>query len=329
MGIFSRKSSTKSSTEGLILDRTWADQELDVAVAALEAGDLETPLEMLKAQTFDPDRRAIWVGGLGRAALGRSEQLRARLDSSPNDPELLVWLAQTLVAEAWEARTAKAAKYVSTQQFTAFHEILSMAHEVVKAAIAAAPDDPVPWTVYQWIAIGLGGSRDVHDQIFEAALTRQPDSHAAHSNRVQVIAPKWYGTSTDELLRFGEETAAKAGSGRVLGTVLAEAVIEAAFAVLRDTDMNLAKRVLASSRLADQWRAAVLEGREKWLQPDRCREPADLIAHNNYAYFLRNTHADIARSHAASLYGRVSSVPWCYRGEPVESFAKAFPRDKR
>jgi hypothetical protein len=40
----------------------------------------------------------------------------------------------------------------------------------------------------------------------------------------------------------------------------------------------VAKRVLASSRLANHWRDSVLASREEWLQPDRHREPADLVA---------------------------------------------------
>jgi hypothetical protein len=48
-------------------------------------------------------------------------------------------------------------------------------------------------------------------------------------------------------------------------------------------------------------RDSVLASREKWLQPDRYREPADLVAHNN----------------------------WSYSGDPLKTFAKTFPADKR
>jgi hypothetical protein len=328
MAIFSRKKSAPSAG-GFVLDRTWADRELDTAVAAVEAGDLERPLEMLKAQTLDPDRRTTWVIGLGQPSMGLSRQLQTRLETVPGDPELLAWLASTLVAEAWEVRTDLRAKYVSKEQFREFHEILAVAHDVVKAAIDAAPDDPAPWAVYQWIALGLGASQDQHLQIFEAALDRQPDNHAVHSHRVQTIAPKWGGKSVDGLLKFGEETAAKAKSGRVLGTVLVEAVVEAELSVLTEGEGNMAKRVLASSRLADHWRDSVLASREKWLQPDRYQEPADLVAHNNYAYFWRSLDTPLARSHAASLHGRVNSLPWSYSGDPLKTFAKKFPADKR
>jgi hypothetical protein len=327
MGIFGRRSG--GVTDGLVLDRTWADQELDSAIAALEGGDLEKPLEMLKGQTFDPDRRATWVGGLGMAAMGRSDQLRSRLGAAPGDPELLVWLAQTLVQDAWEARSGLRAKRVSNDQFRTFHQILEVAHEVIDAAIEAAPDDPTPWLVYQWIAVGLQAPQDVQDQIFESALARQPDSHMAHSNRVQAIAPKWSGRPVEELLRFGEETAAKAATGRVLNTILVEAVVEASLNVLTGDEGNIGKRIMAASRLDDQWRDAVLAGREKWLDPERYREPGDLVAHNFYAYFLRNTRPEFARGHAASMFGRVNSIPWCYRGDPLKTFGKAFPPGKR
>ena len=50
-----------------MLDRTWADPALDTAVAAIRAGDLETPLALLKPQTTDPDRRAIWSKWYGKS----------------------------------------------------------------------------------------------------------------------------------------------------------------------------------------------------------------------------------------------------------------------
>ena len=70
--------------------------------------DADTALAGFKAQTGD--WRAIWNGGLSDAAKGRSEQLEARLNEvGGKDPELLLWLAQTLVLEGWEVRTSRRA----------------------------------------------------------------------------------------------------------------------------------------------------------------------------------------------------------------------------
>jgi hypothetical protein len=193
MGIFTRKSRLPR-TDGLVLDRTWSDRELDAAVAAVEVGDFDTALAGFKAQTGD--RRAVWNGGLAEAAIGRSEQLEARLEElGGRDPELLVWLAQTLVLEGWRVRSGQQAKYVSEQQFATFHDILRTAYEVVGLAIETAPDDATPWTVYQWVAIGLGADLETHEALFQEAIARHPASYAAHGNKVHAIAPKWYGNS--------------------------------------------------------------------------------------------------------------------------------------
>jgi hypothetical protein len=323
MGIFSRKKRLPQ-TGGLILDRTWADRELDAAVAAVEAGDLDTALAGFTKQTGD--RRAIWNGGLSEAAKGRSEQLEARLEEAGGkDPDLLLWLAQTLVLEGWEVRTARRAKDVSEQQAETFHRILRTAHEVVELAIEVAPDDATPWTVYQWVAIGLGADLGTHEQLFQEAVARHPDSYAAHGNKVHAIAPKWYGTSIEEMLAFGAETADKAAPGSVLGGVLGKAVAEARLHVFNFSDANAVKKIAAATKLANTWADPLIAAREKWLRPGRAPEAPDLDAHNYYAYLLKN-HREAGKESADAMFNRVSSVPWAYSGDPLEAFAEEYRR---
>jgi hypothetical protein len=324
MGIFTRKT-RPPRTEGLVLDRTWADRELDAAVAAVEVGDFDTALAGFKAQTGDA--RAVWNGGLAEAAIGRSEQLEARLEElGGRDPDLLVWLAQTLVLEGWRIRSGQQAKYVSEQQFATFHDILRTAYEVVGLAIETAPDDATPWTVHQWVAIGLGADLDTHEALFQEAIARHPASYAAHGNKVHAIAPKWYGTSLDEMLAFAAETADRAAPGSVLGAVLAKAVAEARLHVFSFTDANAVKKVAAATKLTTKWTDPLLASRRKWLQPGRSPEAPDLDAHNYYAYLLKNVHSDEGRASADAMLNRVSTLPWAYSGDPLEAFAEKYRR---
>lgn len=323
MGIFTRKKRLPQ-TDGLILDRTWADRELDAAVAAVEAGDFEAALAGFKQQSGD--RRGVWNAGLAEAAKGRSEQLEARLEEvGGRDPDLLVWLAQTLVLEGWDVRTAYVASMVSEQQFRTFHDILRSAREVVERAIDVAPDDPTPWTVYQWVAIGLGAGLDRHEQLFQEAVARHPESYAAHGNKVHAIAPKWYGTSVEEMLAFGAETARKAAPGSVLGGVLGNAVAEARLHVFSFTDANAMKKIAAATKLATTWADPLIAAREKWLQPGRVPEAPDLDAHNYYAYLLKN-HREAGKASADAMFNRVSTLPWAYSGDPLEAFAEEYRR---
>ncbi|TDD62917.1 hypothetical protein E1263_02610 [Kribbella antibiotica] len=324
MGIFSRKTSAPPSTDGLILDRTWDDQELDAAYAALRDGDLDSPLAAFKQQTNDPDRRAVWTDGLSEAAIGRSEQLEARLEQAPGDPELLLLLAQTLVKEGWEVRTGAQAKYVTEQRFATFQDILVAAKEVVEAAIDAAPDDATPWTVYQWVAIGLGAKLPVHQQLLAEATDRHPDSYAAHTSYIHASAPKWYGTSIEELLDFAAQASDRARPGSVLGTVITDAVIEARLYIMSFSEESSTKRIGKLAKLSGQWQDPLIESRAKWLHPDRHREAPDLMAHNKYAYVLKKLAKTEARASADAMFGRVSRVPWGYQGAPLEEFAKVY-----
>jgi hypothetical protein len=323
MGIFGRRKTP--SIDGLILDRTWADRDLDAAVEAVRAGDFDTALSGFKNQIGD--RRAVWNSGLSDAAIGRSEQLEARLEEAGGrDPDLLVWLAQTLVLEGWEVRTGRQAKDVSQQQAETFQDILRTAYEVVGLAIETAPDDPTPWTVYQWVAIGLGADLDTHEQLFQEAVARHPDSYAAHGNKVHAIAPKWYGTSIEEMLAFGAETADKAASGSVLSAVLAKAVTEARLHVFAFTDANAVKKIAAATKLSNKWQDPLLAARSKWLQPGRTSEAPDLEAHNYYAYLLKHAQGDAGQESADAMFNRVSTLPWGYSGDPLAEFAEKYRR---
>jgi hypothetical protein len=325
MGLFGRRK--PPSTDGLVLDRTWADRELDAAVLAVESGDLSTALAGLKQQTGDLDRRAVWNFGLGKAAVGRSEQLEAHLERLGPDPDLLVWLAQTLVLEGWEVRTAYVASQVSDQQFRTFHDILRTAREVVEAAIETAPDDPTPWTVYQWVAIGLGAELGVHGQLFKEAVARYPESYQAHVGHIHALAPKWYGNSVDELMDFAAEASGKARVGSVLGTVLADAAAESDLCIMSfSPDLSLPKRLAALNRFYNRWTDQLVASREKWLAPGRQREAPDLLAHNQYAEQFSNRRPELGRASADAMFGRVSSIPWAYSGDPLEVFAKKYRR---
>jgi len=324
MGIFTRKQRIPL-TDGLLLDRTWVDPALDGAVVAVQAGDLDTALAGFKNQVGD--RRGVWNAALAEAAVGRSEQLEARLEElGGRDPDLLLWLAQTLVKEGWEVRTGARAKDVSEQRAETFHDILRTAYDVVGLAIETAPDDPTPWTVYQWVAIGLGADLDTHEQLFQEAVARHPDSYAAHGNKVHAIAPKWYGTTVEEMLAFGQETADKAAPGSVLGAVLAKAVTEARLHVFAFTEANAVKKIAAATKLSNKWQEPLLAARSRWLQPGRTPEAPDLEAHNYYAYLLKHAQGNAGRESADAMFNRVSTLPWAYSGDPLEAFAEEYRR---
>jgi hypothetical protein len=284
---------------------------------------------LLKATAQSSESRSIRSTGLGKAAIGRSEQLELRLEALPGDPELLLWLGQTLVFEAWEARTAASAEHVSQQRFATFHHILRSARDVVDAAIEQAPDDSAPWNVLQWIALGLQAAQQDKDHVFKSACERQPDSYAAHTGRVQILAPKWSGLDIAELVRFGDQTVSDAKPGSVLSTVLAHVAAEVWLDVVTDSELTKLQRGARYTREITKRKDAVVAAGAKWWIEDRAPEAADIAAHGAMAFALMKAEAPkAALEHAKLADGRVESVPWAYApgADTLTGFATALAK---
>lgn len=324
MGIFSRKPAVE-----LRLDQAWADSELDSAYAAVRGGDLAAGHALLSATPQSTDLRSIRVMGLGKAALGHSEQLELRLEAAPGDPDLLVWLGHTLVFEAWDVRTGQLARYVSEQRFATFHDILRTAAEVLDCAIASAPDDAVPWEVLQWVAIGLHASVQDKNDIFRSAMERNPVSYQAHSGRAQALAPKWSGLDLGQIVRFGHQVVTNAQPGSVLCSLFAQVVNEVWVEIMTDSESSRLQRGARHTREVANRREELLAAREKWLIPGRPAEAADVSAHGAMAFALKVAGArSAAMEHAALTQGRVESLPWGYTADPdpLTAFANAVTR---
>jgi hypothetical protein len=319
VGIFSRR--RRVSTEGLRLDQSWDDPELDAAYAAVRAGDLSTGLGLLKASPISTDLRAIRMTGLANAALGRSEQLELRLQALPGDPELLVWLAQTLVFEAWEVRTAERAVNVSSQQFATFHSILRTANDLITVAIEAAPDDATPWCPLQWVALGLQFSVKDKELVFANAVARQPDSYLVHARQVQILAPKWTRGPVEDLLRFGRDTAYKTQPYRALGTgILSLVLAEASVDIAHDPTRPQSERQARLQSLILDRRDMLLDARANWWRPGHHPEPADIEAHQAAAFAFRLlSRPELAMEHAAHTKGRVSFNPWAMSADGYDA----------
>jgi hypothetical protein len=320
VGIFSRKR-RPVSTDGLLLDQSWDDPALDAAYAAVRRGDLSAGLDLLKVSPLSTDLRAIRMTGLANAAIGRSEQLELRLQALPGDPELLVWLAQTMVFEAWEVRTAKRAVNVSGQRFATFHSILQTANEVLGAAIEAAPDDATPWCTLQWVGLGLQISPAEKETVFGNVLARQPDSYLAHARQVQILAPKWTQGPVENLLRFGRDTAYKSQPGRALGPgILALTFAEASPAIMHDETIERPARIERLQHLVVGHKEMLLDARAGWWRSGHLPEAADIEAHQAMAYTLRFlSRPELAMEHATQTRGRVSFNPWAMAADEYDA----------
>jgi len=313
----------------MLLDHTWDDPALDAAYAAVRRGDLSTGLALLKSSPLNTDQRSIRMTGLANAATGQSEALELRLEALPGDPDLLCWLSQTLVFEAWEVRSAYRAAHVSDQQFATFHSILRTANHRVTEAIDGSPDDVTPWIALQWIALGLQFSLDDKWLVFRNALARQPDSYLAHARHVQTIAPKWTRRPVEELLQFGRDVAFGSQPGRALGPGILSLVFAEAIAEIVNNDR--ANRDARISELIVGRSSMLTDAITRWWNPGHHPEAADAEAHQAVAFALRAFgHAEQAQHHATLTRGRVSHNPWWISGEdPLTGFATAVAQGMR
>ena len=317
MGFFARKQPVGVAADGLRLDQAWADPDLDAAYAAVRGGDLSTGMALLKASAQNTDQRSFRAMGLGKAAIGHSEQLELRLEAVPGDPDLLLWLGQTLVFEAWEVRTGAWAEHVSEQRFATFQDILRTAAEVLDYAITGAPDDSAPWEVLQWVAIGLQASMEDKNDIFRSAMERHPAGYQAHSGRVQALAPKWSGLDIAQIVRFGDQTVANAQPGSALCAAAGIVANEVWVDVLSDTELTKLERGARYTREVSNRKGLLLAARDKWLVPGREPEAADISAHGTMAFALKTVGAKAAAMEQAALtQGRIESVPWGYTNAP-------------
>lgn len=326
MGFFWRKSG-KAGQAGLgtvTVGRAWRDDALDAAVDAVGRGDVAAGARLLAQTRNDQERRALCVTALAQAAEGRSAEIRALGNADPQNPDLVLWLGSTLIVEAWGIRSALAARYVSQEQFAAFHATLLTAHHPLLTAAQLLPSDHVPWVCMLKFARGLELSRDDEDAIWHNLSERWPTSYQGTFQRIQCLAKKW-GGSHEEMLECARQAAADAPQGDPVTAGIAMAHIEVALDNVDDGLDDAFDSHLGKPDVHGEIRAAA----EKWLASAR-PHPYDVDAHHVFGFaFHQAGDPERARFHLTAGGPRIPSIPWGYvGGDEAAAFRKARRRLK-
>jgi hypothetical protein len=222
------------------------DAGLRAALAAARAGEWEPAAQLLAGTRADRDweRRGQCSAGLAELALHHTGWFDEWRRVRPGDPDVALVAAELEIDRAWEIRTAARARYVSREQFQAFHTVLRDAIPVLRTAADLNPGDPVPWRVLIAHAMGLGASREVFDEYLARGREADPHHVGLHSRAVQYLAQKWYG-SHEEMFAFAESVAAGAAEGSPLRGLPLHAVTEYAL----EHEAGIGKGPVAWSRI--------------------------------------------------------------------------------
>ncbi|MGW1225345.1 hypothetical protein [Streptomyces sp. NPDC001478] len=285
-------------------------------LAAARRGAYEPVRALLAATRKEADwtLRDECVWSLAESAVDDGAWLAAWLATSPDDPDALVVDACRRIREAWKVRTAAYAKDVGTERFRAFHALLDDALPVIEAAVEASPDDPVPWTAVLTHCLGAGAPREVFDDCLRQALSRAPHHMSTHTNAVQFLAAKWYG-SHGEMLDYAARVAADAPEGSALRALEVVALLEVGLDTQRSSPRDRdgvpgPERVEAIIATALAYSAS---------RPPEDREAR--LVRNHLVWELNRLNRWTEALDVYRSIGRyATSFPWAYAGDPLESF---------
>lgn len=174
-------------------------------------GDTDWPAvqEILNREP-DPDGRATLV----RAAceVPDAEEFWTRIVAETPGTLAEVLLAGHLIEVGWAIRSGLRAKYVSRDQFAAFHEYLRRAERILIDVTAREPGNLDAWVLRMMTVRGLGlGQAEARRRYGQAAKSSRT-LFSAQVQLLQQLCPKWGGTF-EEVHAFARECMEAAPDG--------------------------------------------------------------------------------------------------------------------
>ncbi len=238
-----------------------------------------------------------------------AEVLRAEPDSVP----ARILLGSRLIIQAWEARTAYSASFVSNAQAEVFHERLHRADEVLAEAVDRDPANAAAWSFRVTTARGLGLGLAEARYRYQRVAASGPHHFYAQQSMLQHLCPKW-GGDLDTMHAFARDAMIAAGPGGLSGALVPAGMIEHLLTLNKPGQMAY----LRSPHVVPQ-----LEAAATWsvMNPNFHQSPGWLWAHNVFAYMWvavglparGKVHFDIADR-------RAGKHPWDALPDPNESY---------
>ncbi|GAA3374515.1 hypothetical protein GCM10020367_38680 [Streptomyces sannanensis] len=266
------------------------------------------------AQLQDEDQKASAAGVVGRTA-GSEHFLRQTADRLPSETLPRVLLADRLIAQGAEIRTAARAKDVSREQFDAFHDHLRRAEALLIDVCAMEPGNALAWLLRITTALGLQLGRSETRRRYDRLAEHHPDHWAAEGALLQQLCPKW-GGSWEAAFAFARECAAAAPPGSPCHTLIAQVHLE--------RWLDLGGREGAAYLSSPGVRAELQAAAASSVFHPRFRAGFHWVSAHGYfaaVHSLAGNHADAA-PHFRALGDRATEHPWDYLGDPEAEFVR-------
>ncbi|MEV7426202.1 MULTISPECIES: hypothetical protein [unclassified Streptomyces] len=291
---------------------------LTAAQRAVEAGDWRPLAELLAATRSstatgtgpDWEHRSMYVGIFGGLAAKDDGWLAEWEAERPDDPDAAVLRARSTVTLAWDIRGAKRAQYTSGEQFAGFHRVLKRSVEECARAAELAPDDPTPYIVETWTALGLGYPHARMDRLWKEIVQRAPHHYEAHFSALQYWCEKWRGSQ--ELAR---DFAARAAADAPLGSLLRILPLIAHYEHRLDTEDYGPERGEEARALVN---AALPDAAAADPAHPRLPEVRHLLAY----YLCVQDRDEAAVEMFRQVDGYIDALPWRYRTDKAEEFCR-------
>ena len=310
MALFRR--SPRPSVPQLLTDlgATTDDEALLAARDAARAGRWEPAAELLAEREGDHDRRGLSVTVLAETVPdGDGAWVDRWQTEQPDDAAALVVAAQSAVLQAFADR----GEGWRPDDAAAFVRGMETARELVQRAAQQAPDDPMPWAVLLWVALGTGAEREVFDRRWKELTHRDPAHREGQVAALQHLAEKWHGGPDD-----GLALARREAPGSPWGPVL--------------------------PLQAHQEHLVVADRRQRagfWQRPDVVADLDAAVAwartgptHGRAVHDLSVVAASLAMAERWDEVGEVFALagdrtfdyPWYYQGDPARAVVNAAKR---
>jgi hypothetical protein len=126
----------------------------------------------------------------------RLEKLREWVKSNPDSVTARIALSECLVGYAFAGRGYGYADSVTDEHWRLFHERLSEAQNVLNGTADKRDKDP-QWQAASMRFTGDGWTKDKYEQIFEDAVSSNPDFAMYYFRTAVILMPRWYGRKGD------------------------------------------------------------------------------------------------------------------------------------
>ncbi|WP_156757175.1 hypothetical protein [Actinokineospora pegani] len=309
------------------LAQGWEDPELRAAALAAGEGDPGPAIDLVTATRGDWDRRDLVIGFIGDHVLPVYEKI-------PDVPETALLRPAACATAGWGSRGPGRGATVTRLGVEAAADFMAAADEFIMEAAEFDPDDPVPWSLLLACVLPFAADDEQPASAFIEVVRRAPLLYSARLNRLQSLAPKWFGTR-EQMLGFAHATAADLPDGHPLHALVALAHLESYLETL--TEGGFFKRLRrGTGYLRDESvRAEVDAASDRLLATPPFgggRHPRSGSAHQVFAAFYLELAEGFACSaparsrlarHMALAGAGPDELPWAYFGDPVDRFHKA------